>query len=358
MAFMSIASPPTRFGRSRMGGRLIDYASYYAGMRRCASSLAREGDVLIAKTDPPLTSLVAMRIARRTKALLVNWLQDVYPETAAELGVPFMRGAPGRALGRLRDLSLHQAQANVVVGERMAERLRSRRVPADTIHLIPNWCDDEWLHPLRQEANRSRQAWGLEHSFVVEYAGNLGRAHEFQTMLAAAERLRNHPRIVFLFIGGGHGWNELARAVKERGLSAMFRFVDYQPQERLNEALNVADVHLISLKPELEGLIVPSKFYGIAAVGRAMIMIGARNGEIGRLVEQHDCGLTIEPGDGAGLAESLMRLVADPPRAAEMGKRARAMLDQRFSRQRALARWQSVLSALANPLEVSTCALP
>jgi len=348
----------TGFGRSALLGRGLDYASYYASMWRCARSLVGRGDVLIAKTDPPLTSVVAMRVAVRANACLVNWLQDIYPETAAELGVPFMRGTIGRGLGRLRDHSLQIAAANVAVGHHMAQRVRSRGVRADCVHVIPNWCDDERLCPVAHDENPLRQEWGLKHSFVVGYLGNLGRAHEFHTVLSAAERLRNHPHIVFLFIGGGHQFDALAQAVKERGLQQAFRFIAYQPQDRLKHALNVPDVHLISLKPELEGLIVPSKFYGIAAVGRPVIAMTASDGEIARPVREHGCGLVIEPGNGQALAEALVLLCKDPQRVAEMGRRARAMLDDRFTRKHAFARWESVLANVTNETEVAPCTLP
>ena len=88
----------TRFGRSGLVGRAIDYASYYALMWHRARSLAGPGDILVAKTDPPLTSVVAVRVAIQRRAHLVNWLQDIYPEIAGELGVPLMRGMFGRAL--------------------------------------------------------------------------------------------------------------------------------------------------------------------------------------------------------------------------------------------------------------------
>jgi glycosyltransferase involved in cell wall biosynthesis len=345
----------TGFGRSALWGRGIDYASYYGSMWRCARSLVDRGDVLVAKTDPPLTSVVAMRVARERNARLVNWLQDIYPEAAAELGVPFMRGAVGRGLCHLRDLSLQRAEANVVVGHHMAQRVRLRGVSSERVHVIPNWSDDEHLCPIGRDENPLRQEWALQHNFVVGYSGNLGRAHEFNTVLSAAERLRNHRHIVFLFVGGGHQFDQLAQEVKARGLHQMFRFIAYQPQELLKYSLNVSDVHLISLKPELEGLIVPSKFYGIAAVGRPVISMTASDGEIARFVRQHECGLVIEPGNGQALAEALILLYESPSRVAEMGIRARAMLNDHFTRKHAFARWESLLAAITNPTEVGAC---
>jgi colanic acid biosynthesis glycosyl transferase WcaI len=240
----------------------------------------------------------------------------------------------------------------------MAERVRSRGVASNRVHVIPNWTDDERLYPVPHHENPLRREWGLQQNFVVGYSGNLGRAHEFETVLGAAERLRAHPHIVFLFIGGGHRFDQLAQAVKERGLNRIFRFIAYQPEERLRNALNVLDVHLISLKPELEGLIMPSKFYGIAAVGRPMISITASGGEIAELVRQHKCGLVVEPGNGQALAEALLQLSNDAKRTAEMGARARAMLDDGFTRKHAFARWERLLAAVSNPAEAAICISP
>jgi colanic acid biosynthesis glycosyl transferase WcaI len=214
------------------------------------------------------------------------------------------------------------------------------------VHVIANWCRDEELCPLANGENPLRREWGLEQKFVAGYSGNLGRAHELDTVLGAAAMLREQERIVFLFIGGGHQFDRLARAVKERGLDRIFRFVAYQPQDLLKYSLNVADVHLISLQPALEGLIVPSKFYGIAAVGRPVISITAGDGEIARLVRQHECGLAVEPGNGPALAAALTELAADPARVAQMGKRARAMLKGNFTRAHELARWRELLEAI------------
>ena len=222
-----------------------------------------------------------MQAARRRGLHLVNWLQDLYPEVAMALGVPFVQGPLGRGLLRLRDASLRAADANVVVGERMAEMTRARGIAPERIHVIPNWCDDENIQPIAAADNPLRRDWGLADRFVVGYSGNLGRGHEFQTVLAAAEHLRHDDqRLCFLFIGGGKKFAELADAVRERGLDQVFRFLPYQERGLLRLSLGVADVHLMSLKPELEGLIVPSKLYGIAAAGRPIIAIAAPDGEI------------------------------------------------------------------------------
>jgi glycosyltransferase involved in cell wall biosynthesis len=336
----------TRFGRSALFGRGLDYLSFYVAMKRAVRSLARRGDILVAKTDPPLLCVPAMQAARRGSLHLVNWLQDLYPEVAVELGVPLLRGPAAGVLAGLRDASLRAAAANVVVGRRMADRVRARGVAADRIHVIANWCDDEKIRPIADADNPLRRAWGLEDRFVVGYSGNLGRAHELDTVLGAAERLRNEPRILFLLVGGGHRFDELARRVAERGLDRSFRFIPYQKDELLGFSLSVPDVHWISLPRALEGLIFPSKLYGVAAVARPVIAIAAPDGEPADLVRANDCGYVIAPGDSQALAALLMRLADGEADLAAMGRRARAMLEAQFSRRMALERWRRLIESI------------
>ena len=336
----------TQFGRAALVGRSIDYFSFYWSVWRRLISIARRGDILVAKTDPPLVSIVVMAAARRKCARLVNWLQDVYPEIALALGVPFIRGPMASSLAVLRNRSLQFAEATVVVGDLMGHRVEALDTPRARIHVIPNWCNNEEIKPLAHSDNPLRQTWALQSKFVVGYSGNLGRAHEFATVLAAAERFRDDPRILFLMIGGGKRFDELAKTVKERRLESLFRFVPYQERKMLKYSLGAPDVHWISLNPELEGLIVPSKFYGIAAAGKPIIVIAAKDGELAQLVQEHACGVVIAPGDAGALACTLLRLSSDPGDLAVLGMRARKMLEAHFTRQKGFERWRQLLDAL------------
>ena len=341
--------PTSQFGRSSLPGRVLDYVSFYGSVWRAMHNIAEKEDILIAKTDPPLLSLLAMQAAKKRGAHLVNWIQDIYPEVAVELGIPFFRGPISQTLASMRDSSLRHARANVVVGQRMAERLVSHGASSENVHVIHNWIDDEVITPVFESENPLRQSWGLANKFVIGYCGNLGRAHEFDTMLEAAAYLKDNFDIVFLFVGGGHKFEELIKRVRERGLDAQFKFFPYQSRDALRYLLSVPDVHWISLKPQVEGLIVPSKFYGIAAAGRPIIAVTAKDGEIAQLVLRHECGLVIEPGQARLLADLILELSTDPDRVRAMGTRARKMLEAKFTRMQALEKWWSVLEKLNLP---------
>lgn len=338
----------SRFGRQALAGRAIDYLTFYSSASWRLFRLARHGDVIVAKTDPPMLSVIAAPIAAIRGAYLVNWLQDIFPEVAEVLGVGSGRlsRAGFSVLRSLRDRSLKSAQTNIVLGDRMAARLQELGVPPSCIHVIPNFADGAGIKPIAYETNNLRREWGLKGKFVVGYSGNLGRAHEYETMLDAIARTEtataDSAPIVWLFIGGGALYDAFRKEVIERGLKSV-RFEPYQPRERLSESLSAADVHLVSLRPELEGLVVPSKVYGIMAAGRPTIFIGAKDGEIAQLIEKHDCGLTVQENDSSGLARVVLDLSSRPERLAEMGSNAREAFEKEFDKPIAVERWKSLL---------------
>lgn len=341
----------SRFGRHNLIGRGLDYLSFYWSAAWRLYCLAREGDIVVAKTDPPMISVVAGLVARLRRAYLVNWLQDLFPEVAMALKIQAVDGAFGRMLVRMRNRSLQQAKCNVVLGELMQQRLVAEGIPGGQIRVIHNWADGEAITPLPQAQNPLRREWGLEGKFVVGYSGNLGRAHEFVTLLDAAESLQQEKQIVFLFIGSGPQLAKVQEAVQSRGLeNCMFR--PYQPRERLRESLGLADLHLVVLRPELEGLIVPSKFYGIAAAGRATIYVGDPQGEVAQVIAQGDAGIAVAIGNGEGLAEQIVELYRNPARCAELGRNARLLFEKSYSGRRALQTWRAILNACASKKEV------
>jgi colanic acid biosynthesis glycosyl transferase WcaI len=337
-----------RFGRNSLAGRAIDYLAMYQRFAASAWRLSQPGDCLVAKTDPPLLSIALAPVARAKKLVLINWLQDLYPELALGLGIRALAPVAPLMIAA-RNASLEAARCNVVLGERMRGRLEAAGISAAQIEIIHNWCDDELITPLPTKVNGLRSAWGLEDKFVIGYSGNLGRAHEYATLLDAAELLRDEPQIVFLFIGGGHLTQSLRSEVEGRGLAEMFQFRPYQPSNDLAKSLATPDVHWISLLPAMEGLIVPSKFYGIAAAGRATIAVTDPTGEIAELVRRYQCGAVVRPGDGRALAQTIRDFKADRPRIEQMGRNARALLDRSLRKKIALEHWEQLLQAALAP---------
>ncbi|MEK7438435.1 MAG: glycosyltransferase family 4 protein, partial [Pseudomonadota bacterium] len=336
-----------RFGRDKLVGRALDYATFYLAAGWKLWRLTRAGDVLVAKTDPPLISVVAAIVARVRGARLVNWVQDVFPEVADALGVRALNGPQAEVLRWMRNRAFGSAAANVVLGARMAEVVgRAGGLPERT-RVIPNWADMEAIRPVAAADNPLRREWGLDSKFVVCYSGNMGRVHEFDTILNAAQSLAGMAEsMVFLFIGDGAQRRMLEDEVHRRGLVNV-QFRPYQDRAGLSFSLGVGDVHLVSQRPEVEGYVFPSKLYGILAAGRPAVFVGDPEGEISQFVTREGIGAAVRQGDAAGLANQLLRLQSNAALREAMGARARTLLCERYDKRIAFKAWAALLNELS-----------
>ena len=332
----------SRFGRQNLLGRACDYLSFYFSAALMVLGKVQRGDTVVAKTDPPLLGAVLAPFVWLKYARLLNWWQDVYPEIAVRLGVLRERGVFTRLLTSLRNASLRRAAHNVVVGDRMRQYLADTEPGNAPFTVIPNWCADLSFTPTPAPGNSYRRELGLAGKVVFAYSGNLGRAHAFEPLLQAAERLRARTDLHFLIIGGGAQRDAVQRDAQTRGLTN-WSFLPYQPREKLADSLGAADVHLVTLDPAMEGLIVPSKLYGILAAGRPVLFIGAPDGEVARVIEQHGCGLTAPPDQPGKLEEIILRLAANPDVRRDLGARARAAFESEYTLPHAVRRWEQLL---------------
>ena len=288
-----------------------------------------------------LSSVVAGPVAARGGRLF-NWLHDLFPEVAQAMAMRGFNSPPGKLLAKWRDRALLAAERNVVIGPRMYRRVAELGVPAAKLALIHNWADGARLRPIAPEVNPLRREWRLTSQFVVSYSGNFGVVQEFETLLGAMRDLHGRKDISFLFIGGGKRRAGLERAVQEAGLSNTL-FKPYQPRAVLGESLGAADVHLISLRPALEGLVLPSKLYGILAAGRPAIHIGDPGGDVAGVLAQAGCGYALVMGDSGGLSRCIRDLADAPGRRVDMGHSARRTFDEKFDLPRAVEQWLSIV---------------
>lgn len=336
----------SRFGRHTLPRRAVDYLSFHITAFIWLLRHVRRGDMVVVCTDPPLISLACGLPVRLRGGLMINWIMDLFPETAVELGL--FRKAPffGRFTAYLRDRSIIRSRLSICPTEKMADFLRQRGVPADRVKVLHHWSDAAEIHPIAKEKNALRTAWGYDQKFVVGYSGNFGRAHEFATLIDAATLLRDRPDIAFLMVGGGYKLASVMAAVRERSLPNV-AFKPLQPAERIAESLGVPDLHVVSLLPHLEHCIIPSKFYGILAAGRPTLFIGDPRGSVATVIDAQGCGIIAAIGDPERLARVIAALAAAPEHVAAMGAKARAVLEADYAYDRALASWRTLLHMLA-----------
>jgi glycosyltransferase involved in cell wall biosynthesis len=201
-------------------------------------------------------------------------------------------------------------------------------VPAARLRTVHNWVPGEVVRP---------EPWADgDGSFLVMYSGNMGAAHEFGTILDAAEELAADSTFRFLFVGTGKRKAEVAEAVRRRGLRNV-SFEAPQPLERLSELLGSAHVHLVSMLPGADGIMVPSKIYGIMAAARPAIMVGSAHNEVARLLSDSGGGFTVGTGRSGELARLVRRLRDQPQVARRMGQAGRRYYERRLGRDHSVA---------------------
>ena len=336
----------TRARPRRFAGRALNYISYFLSAAVASFGVGRP-DVIVSLTDPPIIGLLALWTARRTGAKFVFLCEDIFPEVAVLLE-DFHNETVNRVLDRINRYLLAHADAIVALGDRMRRRLvEEKGADARAITIVHNWADCEAIAPAGKD-NPFARAHGLTDAFVVMHSGNIGLSQNLDVLLDAAERLRDRRDLVFALVGDGAKRQALESAAAARHLDNV-RFFPYQPKAQLDDSFATADVFIVSLKPGIEGYIVPSKVYGILAAGRPFIAAVDPSCEVADIARDHRCGVLAAPGDAADLASRILALYENRGETAAMGIRAReaAWL---FDRRRAVQAYHELFARLAGAL--------
>jgi glycosyltransferase involved in cell wall biosynthesis len=332
----------TGFGRGSRLGRMTDYLGFMVGASRVLA-LQRDADVVVSLTTPPLVATLGLAAARLRGARSLYWVMDIYPELAFELGMLSRRSPAGRLLAGIADFTLRRADGVIALGETMARRLRAAGAPNVTV--VHNWADGDAIRPCPTEGHALRDEWRWRDRFVVLYSGNLGMVHEFDTVLGAAELLRDEERVLFAFVGDGPRRAYVEREVGRRGLGNV-EFRPHVARDALGQSLTAGDAHLVTLRESVAGLVVPSKIYGILAAGRPTLYVGPEQGEVDAILRDGDCGVRVGVGDSVALADEIRRYLRDEARRSDEGRRARKMFEGRFRREQALEAHRRTLEAV------------
>lgn len=334
----------TRLGNDSLPKRAIDYLSYVAGAL-CTLLRTPAHDVVAAMTDPPMLAALAIVVTRVKGGKSVYWLQDLYPQLAGRLGAIGERTLLYRILFRFARWVHAHCDLIIAVGPRLAREAMASGARPERTAVVHNWTDTHAVRPIARAENDFLREHGLVDSFVVLYSGNAGRAHTFDAVMEAARRLRNDPEIVFLFVGSGKATAGL-RGIVEREMLPNVRFLGYVERGRLSMSLSSASVSLVTERPEVVGLLVPSKTYSFLASARPIIYLGPKDSDAAEIVRQAGAGFVIEPDDVDTLIRVIERLRSNPAEASAMGARGRKIAVATYDRRHGTRQWGEAVVAL------------
>jgi colanic acid biosynthesis glycosyl transferase WcaI len=309
----------TAYPRHQMKRRVSNYLSYLA--LAVPRSIAIRPDVVLAMTDPPVAGIAGAFVAQMAGRPFVYNIRDLYPDMA--VGGDILR--PGKWVKRWEKLhrrALRQAACVIVLGDDMRARILSKGIRPERVVVVRDGTSIPTSQPdiedpaVRKSVDEIRCGF----AFVVVHAGNLGFYGAWDTLLKAAEILSNGDKTTgFVFIGDGANRKSLEASAANM---PNVRFLPFRPVEQLPHVMMAGDIHIVTVKRGLEGVVVPSKLYSILAAGRPVLAVAAKESDAAGIVSDEGCGIAADPDDPAAVAAAIRELRSDPARLVEMGRRA------------------------------------
>ena len=348
--------PFSSFGKSSIAIRLFAQSIFLA-QAFIRGLFTRNLVGLMVSTSPPFCGIAGAWISKLRRVPVKYWLMDLNPDQMIAMKKITATSIPARVFDLFNRAIYRQASDIVVLDRFMLERIEKKGVPVrDKTTIAPPWpINDELVriehkeNPFRKQHNLGITSFPPEGKFVVMYSGNHSPANPLKTLLDAAERFKNDPRIVFYCIGGGGGKKEVDDRIAAGAKN--IASLPYQPFDQIKYSLSAADAHVVSIGDDVVGIVHPCKVYGAMAVSRPVLTFGPKPSHVSDLVERHHIGWHIAHGDVDSAEKALLEMLgARESTLREMGERAANVVASSLSRQALRGQFTDVMLKGIKPI--------
>jgi colanic acid biosynthesis glycosyl transferase WcaI len=300
---------------------------------------------LVFVVEPPLfCAPIALMSARISGAKAWLHVQDFEVDAAFQLGILKNKSIKNIVLSLERRL-MRRFDRVSTISESMLHRLRIKEIGVSQSVMFPNWVEFDKIFPSTGQSP-FRGEWGIGDSeVVILYAGNMGEKQGIEILLDVAHRLRNESGLRFVLCGDGISRKRLE--AQARGMGNVL-FKPLQPVERLNDLLNLADIHALPQRADAEDLVLPSKLTNMLASGRPVVATAYPHAEIARIMA--GCGIVVNPGDADGMAGAIKELSTNADLRRTLGKSSRQQAERCWDKDRVL---QSFMNEAMNMFAVN-----
>ncbi len=301
-------------------------------------------DVVLAPSPPLSMGLCAAILARWSGGKSVYNIQELYPDLAINQGALRNRWLilAARLLERLTYRANHHL---VAITDGMRECILAKGLPLSHVSVIPNCVDTSEFRPLPR-ANAFSSRHGLDGSFVVSYAGNMGVCQELETFVRAAHKLRDRSPVRFVMLGDGTERGALLDLARTLGLGNL-TYLGYLPYSQMPEAYSACELSLVAQSSGIGHNALPSKLYRILAAERAVLACGDPDGDLLAFVRHEGVGLGVPAGDAQAMADAIDWAQQHPIELARMATAGRHVVVERFSREAVAAQYDHLLRDLS-----------
>ncbi|WP_448334585.1 glycosyltransferase family 4 protein [Bellilinea sp.] len=319
--------------------RLVSFFSFMISSFLVGLSV-KQVDLVWGTSPPIFQGVTAWLIARIKGVRFLFEVRDLWPAFAVAAGV--LRNPSLIRLSEGLERFLYRHADRVMVNSPGFIEHVSRN-GARWVELVPNGADPSMFDP-HQNGSRTRQQWGLEGEFVVLYAGAHGLSNDLEVVLQSANILRDEPHIRFVLVGDGKEKFRLIRQAEEMGLTNVI-FMPPVAKKEMSEILSAADACLAILKPlEWYKTTYPNKVFDYMAAAKPVVL--AIDGVIREVVETHNAGIAVPPGDPQALAQVIRSLAADPQKTREMGLAGRRAVENCYNRRQFSIRLAEIIEEM------------
>lgn len=378
--------PLSSFGKASIPVRIFAQLSFLIQSILRGLFTPKLTDLLVS-TSPPMAAITAVVIGFfRPKLKVHYWVMDINPDQAVILGAFGPRHPLVLALDWLNRRILKRADSVIALDRFMAARMAAKLQQPTTVNeqpvankltILSPWPMDDYLEVVPHNKNPFRKAQGWEDKFVVMYSGNHSLVHPLDTILNAAEQLKDDPRFIFAFIGGGKGKAVVDARINEWDSGNVVKYeckdtlshiqtsphsnsrpsvvsLPYQPLDQIRYSLSAADLHIVSLGDNMSGIVHPCKIYGALSIGRPVLALGPKQSYLNDIIDGNDIGRSIEHGD-VDAAVAALQAAADQTQEERVaiGQRAQQVATEKFSREQLVHQFLETVLKAENILQGS-----
>jgi glycosyltransferase involved in cell wall biosynthesis len=333
----------TRFDKNIIVLRLFNLLTISISIFFKALLRIRKQDIVLVVTTPPLLPFLVSLACHLRRAKCILRIDDVYPETLIATGLLRQRNMVARVFFFMNKILYRSFDRIVVLGRDMDQLVKNKLGRSDKhVTIIPNWADVDLVKPASKANNALLRELGLTDKFIIQCAGNMGRAQGIENLFKAVEILKNKKNIHFLFIGSGAKRNWMDREICNKELHNV-TILDQRPRSDQGNFLNACDIALVSLLPGMTGAGVPSRLYNIMAAGKPLIAVMGYGAELEFVVNEEEVGWFVPADQPDKLVEVILDARSSPERLLQMGKRARSAAVAKYSQERVINKYRQIV---------------
>lgn len=342
------------FSKQNKLSRIKNIVSYFFGSMHATFKVGHQDYVFSISQPPILGGLLGVWGKWMKHAKFIYNIQDFNPEQIMAVG--YSRNKLLLKLMMVLDkFSCKQSDLVITVGRDLVETLKSRFKPgkAPKVTMINNWIDEKSIHPLTSDnphVMAFKKRYHLENKFIVMYSGNIGLYYDLENLIKVIEKFpagtksADGREVEFVFVGAGTMLKTLKTYVTEHQMMNV-SFIPYQPKKDLIYSLNAADIHWCVNAKRIKGVSCPSKFYGIAAVGKPVLGVLESGAEVERLINANNVGYLAEPEDYETIQKNISLMLMHCTDLSQMGNHGKVLVDNVLRKSTSIQKYkQGILS--------------